>query len=116
MRGTKWENWRELAQACEESGMSVWNWCKKNKIPYTSCRNWFVRLQQENRFSEPQPQELSVWGKVEINQQTEPGYDKQTYFSAAGIKLTYGNWGMEINCGFDQMLLKQIMQVVETRC
>ena len=116
MRGTKRDNWRELAQACEDSGMSVWYWCKANKIPYSTCRNWFIRLGQEKQLSEPTPQELSVWGKVEINQVTETVYDAQAYCGTAGIKLTCGNWGMEINRGFDQMLLKQIMQVVETRC
>ena len=33
----KYENWRELARSCQESGMSVNGWSKRNNIP-TTCK------------------------------------------------------------------------------
>ena len=61
-------NWRELAIACTESGLTVFGWCKENKIPYSTCRQWLKRLRDESGGVESGPRELSVWGKVEINQ------------------------------------------------
>ena len=116
MNKAKRDNWRELAQACEASGMSVWGWCRENKIPYTTCRSWFARLRREKQLTGAPPQGLSVWGKVRINQEAGRVLDTQAYCRADVIKLTCGNWGMEINSGFDHMLLAQLMQMVEARC
>jgi hypothetical protein len=109
-------DWRELAKACEESGLSIWRWCKENNIAYTSCRKWIMRLRKEDGSVTTEKQEISVWGKVETEQALETTFEAYPYQNAAAIKLNYGFWSMEINQGFDQKLLKEIMKVVEAGC
>jgi len=109
-------NWRELAIACTESGLTVFGWCKENKIPYSTCRQWLKRLRDESGGVESGPRELSVWGKVEINQSdaSPPAPYLQSF--PAGIRLSYGLWGVQVNRDFDPELLSRVMKVVEGRC
>ena len=107
------DNWRELAQACETSGMTIYGWCKSNNIPYTTCRKWLERLREEQFNPKGTQQELSIWGKVEMNQSLEL---LSATSEPAPMKLNYGMWGIEISHGFDPVLLKQIIKVVETQC
>lgn len=114
----KYENWRELAKSCQESGMSVHGWCKANNIPFTTCRQWLVRLKRENQTlqnSSPD-NELSVWGKVELESAGQNASMHCHHIFQSSIKLNYGGWGIEINEGFDPLLLSRIMKVVESAC
>lgn len=117
MKRKKPENWMELAKACEASEMTTYGWCKSNGVPYTSCRNWIRRLREEQLNPENARQELSVWGKVEMNQPiTTPLGSPPASFAPPPIKLNCGTWNIELNQSFDPVLLGQIMSMVEARC
>ena len=62
---TRYENWRELAEECRSSGMSVHGWCLEKGIPNSTCRQWIAKLkEEEGRF--PKPKE--VWGKIQLSE------------------------------------------------
>jgi len=109
------ENWREIAEACERSGKSVWEWSKENNIPYTNCKRWLSKLKKENDTEGKPPQKISVWGKVEMRKASTLVYEPYA-IGEIPIKLRHGTWILEITQGFDPVLLKQIMKVVEAQC
>ena len=116
---TKYENWRELAKSCQDSGMSVHGWCKANNIPFTTCRQWLARIKKEEAQPESKvhSSDVSIWGKVDFPQTNHPGtpLTYQPGYSSA-IKLNYHGWHIEISADFDPLLLSRIMKVVETVC
>lgn len=115
---TKYENWRELAAACKESDMSINGWCKKNNIPGTTCRQWLARIKREEQTSETAEKvvEPKLWGKVDLEPvklaETSPEYE----LSAVGIKLNYHGVSIEIEEGFDPILLCRVLKVVGSIC
>ena len=110
------ENWREIAQACKDSGMKVFTWSKANNIPHTTCRKWLKRLEDEGRTSKSLPGGMAVWGEIETNQVIEPTSIVPVAENTAALTLRHGTWDIEVNRGFDPSLLKQLMKVVESRC
>jgi len=113
----KYENWRELAKNCQESGMSVNGWSKRNNIPITTCRQWLVRLKKEERAlqnTEPDT-ELRVWGKVDLEQSERADSTSHSLLPSA-IRLSYHDWSIEVKESFDPILLSQIIKVVDTIC
>jgi len=113
MEKKKRYNWRELAHDCAESGVNVSVWCKANNIPYSTCRNWLKRLKDEGFFPADTGHGLSVWGKVEVKQTIEAVPLTLAPVAATAIRLSYGLWSIEVNQGFDPVLVKQMMRVVE---
>ncbi len=114
----KYENWRELARNCQESGMSVNGWSKLNHIPTTTCRQWLARLKKEEQILQNQDpdHELSVWGKVDLESQGQNASMDCHHIFPSAIKLNYRGWNMEISADFDPLLLSRIMKVVESVC
>ena len=113
MTRKKRDNWRELTRDCERSGVTAFEWCKANSIPYSTCRMWLKRLHGEKAPAENEQQGLSLWGKVETGREPVHTVEAFPVYMSAGIKLSYGMWGIEVGAGFDPALLKQIMRVVE---
>ena len=114
---TKYENWRELAKNCLESGKSVHGWCKANNIPFTTCRQWLARLKKENQTLQnpSSDNELSVWGKFDLEQsERAPSPDSDLFPSS--IRVSYHDWNIEVKEHFDPILLSQIIKVVGTIC
>ena len=113
----KYENWRELARSCQESGMSVNGWSKKNNIPTTTCRQWLVRLKKEEQALQntDHDTELRVWGKVDLEQSERTASPDPGLFRSA-IRLSYHDWNIEVKESFDPILLSQIIKVVDTIC
>ena len=112
----KYENWRDLARSCQESGLSVNGWSKKNNIPTTTCRQWLVRLKKEEQTlqSSEHDIELRVWGKVDLEQsgRTSTSHD----LLPSSIRLSYHDWSIEVKESFDPILLSQIIKVVDMIC
>lgn len=113
----KYENWRELARNCQESGMSVNGWSKRNNIPTTTCRQWLMRLKKEEQALQNTgyDTELRVWGKVDPKQSermVSTGHDRLP----SSIRLSYHDWSIEVKESFDPILLSQIIKVVDTIC
>ena len=114
----RYENWRELAKNCMESGMTVHGWCKANSIPFTTCRQWLARLKKVNQTlkNSSLDNELNVWGKVELESASQNAGVHCQHIFRSPIKLSYGDLGIEINEGFDPLLLSRIIKVVESVC
>ena len=109
------ENWRELAKACKESGLSVYKWCKENQIPSTTCRKWLERLETEEANIGTQKDEKGIWGKIELTE-AKTICDQQPVLSESSIRINYGQWSIDISASFDDALLSRIMKVVESQC
>ena len=113
----KYKNWRELAKCCQESGLSVNGWSKRNNIPTTTCRQWLERIKKEEKALQNTDHgtELSVWGKVGLEQsETAPALSTEPF--ASSIRLSYHDWNIEVKENFDPILLSQIIKVVDTIC
>ena len=110
----KYENWRDLAKACLESGMSVNGWSKRNSIPTTTCRQWLIKLKKEEQTlrNTDHDTELRVWGKVDL-EQSEPTVSTGHDLLPSSIRLSYHNWNIEVRESFDPILLSQIIKVVD---
>lgn len=108
---TRYENWRELAEECRSSGMSVHGWCLEKGIPNSTCRQWIAKLkEEEGRF--PKPKE--VWGKLQLSE-TCP--DKETPGTPSGaIRILASGLQIELDPWIDPLLLKQILKVVRSVC
>lgn len=113
----KYENWRELAKSCQESGMSVNGWSKRNNIPTTTCRQWLLRLKKEAQALQnvDHGTELRVWGKVDL-EQSEGISVPDTCVPSALIRLSYHDWNIEVMESFDPIMLSKIIKVVDTIC
>ena len=108
---TRYKNWRELAEECQSSGMSVHGWCLEKGIPNSTCRQWIAKLkEEEGRF--PKPKE--VWGKIQLSE-TRP--DKETPGTRSGaIRILASGLQIELDPRIDPLLLKQILKVVRSVC
>jgi hypothetical protein len=113
----KYENWRELARDCQESGMSVNGWSKKNNIPTTTCRQWLERLKKEEQALQNAVcgSELNIWGKVDLEPSARAAVPDPDLFSSS-VQLSYHDWNIEVKGIFDPILLSQIIKVVNTIC
>ncbi len=113
----KYENWRELARSCQESGMSVNGWSKRNNIPTTTCRQWLVRLKKEDQALQNADHgtELRVWGKVDLKQSGGTA-SPDLGLLPSSIRLSYHDWNIEVKENFNPILLSQIIKVVDTIC
>ena len=113
----KYENWRELARDCQESGMSVNGWSKEHNIPTTTCRQWLERLKKEEKALQNAAcgTELNIWGKVGLEQPAGAVAPDPELFSSS-VRLSYHDWIIEVKESFDPILLSQIIKVVETIC
>lgn len=108
---TRYENWRELAEECRSSGMSVHGWCLKNGIPNSTCRQWVAKLKEEDGGSS-KPKE--VWGKIQLSE-TCP--DKEIPDRSSGvIRILASGLQIELDPRIDPLLLKQILKVVRSVC
>ena len=114
MRGKIRSDWRELARSCIESGMTVYAWCKANGVPYTTCKKWIARLGEE-KSAVPAAGSV-VWGRVETSEQADIALKNRFPVDGPAIKLNFGEWSIELKQGFDPVLLKQVMKVVEIQC
>lgn len=112
----KYDNWRELASQCQESGMPVTRWCKLNNVPTTTCQQWLSKLKrQELNEKEANDIELKIWGKVDLEQSgRRQSLDSDQIPSP--IRLSYHEWNIEVKDRFDPILLSQIIKVVDTIC
>ena len=115
-RKAKYENWRELARDCQESGMPVYRWSKLNRIPATTCRQWLSKLKKEELpQNAEQDTELKIWGKVDLEQSgRSQSLDSDQIPSS--IRLSYHDWNIEVKESFNPILLSQIIKVVDTIC
>lgn len=112
----KYENWRELARDCQESGMPVNRWSKLNRIPATTCRQWLIKLKKERLSqNEKQDTELKIWGKVDLEQSGRAPSPAPDPFPSS-IRLSYHDWNIEVKESFNPILLSQIIKVVDTIC
>lgn len=122
----RYDNWRELAIECQESGVSVQAWCRKKNIPGTTCRQWLAKISRENDIllletkqvnqGVDQDSALHVWGRIDLEESVKK---KSTTFasdSKRSICLKYHDWSVELNPSFDPDLLKQVMKVLESIC
>ena len=100
----KYDNWRELASQCQESGVSVNRWCKLNHVPTTTCRQWLSKLkQQELNENAENDTEIKIWGKVDLEQSGQrQSLDANQIPSS--LRLFYHDWGIEIYENFDPIL------------
>lgn len=117
----KYENWRELATECNESGMSVSAWSKKKNIPGTTCRQWLNRLKKEQEVlslkeGTNKDVDLPIWGKIDLKESIQKKSMVSISDSTSNIRLKYHDWSIELNTNFNPSLLKQIMKVVESVC
>ena len=112
----KYDNWRELARKCRESGMSVNRWCKLNHVPSTTCRQWLSKLKrQELNENAENDAALKIWGKVDL-EQADRAQALCPNQIPSSLRLFYHDWGIEIHENFDPILLSQIIKVVDTIC
>jgi len=109
---TRYENWRELAEECRSSGMSVHGWCLEKGIPNSTCRQWIAKLKEEEGGGSSKSKE--VWGKIQLSE-TCP--DKEILGSSSkAIRILTNGLQIELDSRIDPLLLKQILKVVRSVC
>jgi hypothetical protein len=96
--------------------MSAKSWCKANNISYSTYRNWVSSLGKEESLHERTHSEPTEWYKVEVRRPSESCFEAFPYDTDASIKLSYGEWSLELKQGFEPTLLIQIMKAVEAKC
>ncbi len=112
MYKAKYENWRELVTECTKSEKSALSWCKDKGIAYSTYRTWRKKLKESNEQPEDGDVTTVKWARV-----AEPGGNvKELSPPPTEITLTYGNWSIAVNSGFDSLVLREVMKTVEATC
>ncbi len=100
------EQWTQLAQAFEGSGMSRQRYCELKQIKIHQLDYWRKKLRRQNRL--PQSS-LKSWIPLEL-------CDDHLPERTSGICLRIGRLTIEVKRGFDQALLAEVIRVVEPLC
>jgi hypothetical protein len=100
------EQWSQLAQAFEGSGMSRQRYCELKQIRIHQLDYWRKKLRSQNRLPQPSP---AHWIPLELRD--EPASER-----ISGISLRIGRLTIEVKRGFDQQLLAEVIRVVDPSC
>ncbi len=100
------EQWTQLAQAFEGSGMSRRRYCELKQIKIQQLDYWRKKLRRQTRLPQVSPKS---WIPLEL-------CDDQAPERTSGIHLRMGRLTIEVKRGFDQALLAEVIRVVEPLC
>lgn len=89
--------WEQRLSEFEQSGQTITAWCRHNKVRTNQFYYWRRKLRQEKG----QDQSQIKWVAVTHN-----------LVKTSGITITLGQIKVEINPGFDQKLLREVIEVL----
>lgn len=96
--------WEQRLTHYEESGISIKAWCKQQSIKESQFYYWRKKLRTD-KAEETQPLQ---WLPLDLQ------LSKQTIPAGDWITVHIGQAKVEIGKGFDQSLLREIIQVLQT--
>ncbi|NCB42932.1 MAG: hypothetical protein EOM59_09965 [Clostridia bacterium] len=115
MINQKREEQRQLwiSRICEieDSGMSQEDWCKSNKIAYSTLRYWISKLKKEATID----QQETNWLKVDVS----PGKNIATLRtceesgSSNGMNIRFGEFTVELQNGCDPQRIFDILRILK---
>lgn len=94
-----------LVAECRASGMTAREWCRLKGIKYSRYCSWATKVNKEARQSEEQQ-----WVDVTVFK------EDNTNSSNNEIKIHCGNLIINVEPGFNQTLLLDILKVVHALC
>ena len=102
-----------LSRICEieESGMSQENWCRANKVPYSTLRYWVSKLKKEAAADNQQ----TNWLKVDAH----PGKDIATVrtlensMNDQSINIRFGEFTVELQSGCDTQQIFDVLRILK---
>ena len=129
---------RELVGACRSSGKAARAWCHENNISYSTYMGWVHLLAQEAnhrdatreadalgpgtgkpevqvKWAAVEPEAVTNCAKAEEPLETVPSFI-ETRETRARIRLSRGDWAIDVEGGFDAGLLADVMRVVNAVC
>ena len=131
------EEQSQLVGACRSSGKAVKAWCHENSISYSTYMGWARLLAEKDAKSEAvrepvkpppavEPEAPVKWAAVEPAAfesrvktdeppQAAPCF-AQTRETRAQIRLSRGDWAINVEGGFNAGLLADVMRVVNAIC
>ena len=92
------EQWREQIEDFTTSGMTAQEWSNYNRVPLNQLQYWKRRLKE---LDKPQSN-ATTWTALEIAQP-----------SPSSITLRIGGASIDLNSGFDQSLLREVVCALE---
>ena len=94
-----------LVSECRASGMTAREWCQLKGIQYTKYCSWATKVNREARQSKQQQ-----WADVTVSRE----YNSNSKNNE--IKIHCGNLTINVEPGFNQTLLADILKVVHALC
>lgn len=92
----------ELVTEQKASNLTQKKWCEQNNISFYSFKNW-VKLYREQKKSESSCQWIKAVPKKVSPKAAQIGI----------IKITTGNFAIEIQNNFDEVVLSKILKVIK---
>lgn len=92
--------WQERIDACESSGLSIAEWCRRNEINASAFYQWRKRLSEVTPVS-PNPDR---WMQVNVRNETP--------VSHAPIVIRLGDATIEVSTGVNPGLLREVVRVL----
>lgn len=96
--------WEKRFSEYEASGQSIVSWCKEQSIKVNQFYYWRRKL----RLDQVEKGQTVKWLSVDL----DPG--KQKSYDTDFISIHVGQVTIELKKGFDQQLLREIIQVLHT--
>ncbi len=100
------EQWNQLAQAFNGSGLSRRRYCELKQIKIHQLDYWRKKLRRQSVLPHPSPKQ---WIPLEL-------CDERTSERTSGICLRIGRLTIEVKRGFDQELLAEVIRIVDPSC
>lgn len=101
MNKTKQELWDERIESFLASGLSQRAWCQEQELPEHQLRYWLYKYQA--RTVQPA---TNRWVSM----------DPASTTSMSGVSLRVGNISLDVEPGFDQQVLADVLRSLTTIC
>lgn len=88
--------WLEVIEKCQSSGISIRSWCEQNGLKYSSYLYWARKIKSDTR----------EWGQVNI----------QTATVSKEIKICCKKWTIIADEGVSIRLLTDVLKAVDSVC
>jgi hypothetical protein len=100
------ESWRDRIEECRRSGLSIKVWCLQNGLKDTAYHYWV------KRFKILDQQEVGENKFAEVVLPPESNIAKATRPIAAKLSLSFGDYSIGIEDGFNPLTLAELVKVL----
>lgn len=94
------QQWRERLATYQGSNLTKTEFCRVHDIPYHQFYYWMKKLQGSSTSKQPPVQ----WWTLDVSSHTPP--------SSTPLLLQIGNAKIEVEEGFNEMVLRQVIKVL----